>query len=364
MILVTGGTGFVGQEVIKKLVALGYPVRVLIRHPERKNPFAHIRAVEVVQGDVLKPETLPAAMAGVQAVIHLVGIITETSRVTYEQAHTEATRHVLAAARGAGVKRWVQMSAIGTRPHARSRYHLSKWAAEELVRTSGLDWTILRPSLIYGYDEKDRLLNLLRMVLSWPLDALQLYSFPLLNGGESLIQPVSVREVAHCFALAPSKEAAIGQTFDLVGPVAMTWRDMVFKILAALGKTGAYEEIPLLLISRALLWLAAVLLPIALVAGVATGALGAPAVVLGAGLEAVLVLAASRWRKVIIFSLPGEPLILASSVANAFAPRKLQASEPLKMAVEDNAGNPHPTARVFDYTPESFEQGLATIYKS
>ncbi len=363
MILVTGGTGFVGQEVVKKLVALGQPVRVLIRHPDKKNPFAHLRGVEVAQGDVLKPETLAAAMTGVQAVIHLVGIITETSRVTYEEAHTEATRNVLAAAKGAGVGRWVQMSAIGTRPHARSRYHKTKWAAEELVRNSGLDWTILRPSLIYGYDEKDRLLNLLRMVLSWPLDELQLYSLPLLNGGESLIQPISVREVAHCFAHAPTKEAAIGRTFDLVGPVAMSWREMIFKILAALGKQGVYEEIPLLLFLRGLLWLAVILLPVLIVIGWMESMLSIPIAVFLVAIEIVLAATVAGWRKTIIFSLPGEPLILASEAANVFAPRELQASEPLKMAVEDNIGDPFPATRTFAYTPETFEQGLRTIYK-
>src|SRR5271154_4506774 len=160
MILVTGGTGFVGHEVVGELLALGYRVRLLARHPERADSFAHHPRVELVQGDALRPDTLPAAMAG-------------------EQAHTEATRNVLAAAKQAGVTRWVQMSAIGTRPFARSRYHLTKWEAEELVRQSGLDWTIFRPSLIYGHDERDRLLNLLRRALSWPLDFLQLYSFPL-----------------------------------------------------------------------------------------------------------------------------------------------------------------------------------------
>jgi NADH dehydrogenase len=361
MILVTGGTGFVGQEVVAKLVKLGQPVRVLVRHPG-KSPFAHLRQVELARGDALKPETLAAAMVGVHAVIHLIGIITETSHVTYEQAHIEATRNVLAAARGAGVTRWIQMSAIGTRPHARSRYHLTKWAAEELVRNSGLDWTIFRPSLIYGYDERDRLLNLLRLTLTFPLTALQLYSFPLLNGGEALIQPVSVREVAHCFALAPSKEGSVGQTIDLVGPVAFTWREMVFKILAALKKNGIYEEIPLLLIIRALLWLAAIVLPIVLVMGVVEQSASAAGLALGAGLETGLVLLAYRWHRVIVFSIPGEPLIIASEAANGFAPRELQGSEPLKMAVEDNTGDPAPAARLFNFTPETFEQGLSKIY--
>lgn len=363
MILVTGGTGFVGQEVVAKLAALGQPVRVLARHPERAATLARLPRVEVVRGDALQPETLPAAMTGVTAVIHLIGIIAETSRVTYEQAHTEATRNVLAAAQNAGVTRWVQMSAIGTRPHARSRYHLTKWAAEELVRQSGLDWTILRPSLIYGYDERDRLLNLLRLALSWPFDLVQLYSLPLLDGGEPRIQPVSVREVAHCFALAPSKEASVGQTIDLVGPVAFSWREMVFKILHALGKKGLYEEIPLLLIVRTLLWLAVALLPILLIAGLATGKLAPVVTEVGAGVWAGLGLVACRWRTVVIFALPGEPLILASEALAAILPRELQGSEPLKMAREDNTGDPRPASEIFAYAPESFEQGLAKIYR-
>jgi len=319
--------------------------------------------MQVVRGDALKPETLPAAMAGVHAVIHLIGIITETSRVTYEQAHTEATRNVLAAAQQAGVTRWIQMSAIGTRPHARSRYHLTKWAAEELVRNSGLDWTILRPSLIYGYDERDRLLNLLRLALSWPLNGVQLYSLPLLDGGEPLVQPISVREVAHCFALAPSKEASVGRTIDLVGPVAFSWREMVCEILNALGQQGLYQEIPLLLMLRTLLWGAVLLLPILLIVELALHRVGPVAAEVGAGLWVGLFLAAYRWRTVLIYSVPGEPLILASEALAAILPRELQGSEALKMAREDNTGDPRPATEIFAYTPETFEQGLAKIYR-
>jgi NADH dehydrogenase len=362
MILVTGGTGFVGREVVGELLALGYPVRLLMRHPERGSPFARHPRVELIQGDALRPGTLPAAMVGVRAVIHLIGIIAETSQVTFEQAHTEATRNVLAAAKQAGVTRWVQMSAIGTRPFARSRYHLTKWQAEELVRQSGLDWTIFRPSLIYGYDERDRLLNLLRRTLSWPLDFIQLYSFPLLDGGAARIQPVSVREVARCFAVAPAKEASIGRTYDLVGPVAFSWREMVFKIMTALGKKGIYEEIPLLLFLRKLLWLATILLPCLLIGGLATDTLSLVVAEMGVGLWVALLLTAHRWRQVIFFCVPGEPLILISEALAAFAPRRLQCSEILKMAVEDNIGDPRPAAETFAYVPESFEQGLAKIY--
>jgi len=364
MILVTGGTGFVGREVVGELLDQNHHVRLLVRHPEKVAAFpnqANHLPVQLVQGDVLKPETLPAAMAGVQVVIHLVGIIAETSRVTYEQAHTGATRNLLAAAAKAGVTRWIQMSAIGTRPQARSRYHQTKWEAEELVRHSGLDWTILRPSLIYGYDEHDRLLNMLRLALSFPLDLLQLYSFPLIDGGAPRIQPVSVREVARCFARAPAKEAAIGRTLDLVGPVPLTWRAMIFKILAALGKTGFYEEIPLFLALRGLGVLFIIGLPILIAIGVTTGFLRLPLAEIGVGLWALLVIVALSSRQVIVFNLPGKVLIAASEVLNQFAPRSLRPSEVLKMSVEDNVGDPVPAAKLFDYLPETFEQGVARI---
>ncbi len=363
MILVTGGTGFVGREVVRELLALGYRVRLLVREPGRVVALAHHPQVELAMGDVLKPETLPAAVAGVSAVIHLVGFITETSCVTYEQGHVEATRNVLEAAKAAGVTRWVQMSAIGTRPEARSRYHQTKWRAEELVRQSGLDWTILRPSLIYGYDENDRLLNLLRAVLSFPLDALLLHSFPLIDGGRPLIQPVSVREVAHCFAQAPAKDAAVGQTIDLVGPVAFSWREMVFKVMAVLGKRGFYEEVPLFFILRKLLWLVVVALPVGVVIGRVTHTLTLAGAEIVAGIWLVLLVMVWRWRQVILLYLPGELLIAASEPLNNFAPKELRPSEALKMAVEDNIGDPRPAVRIFAYTPESFEQGLAKIYR-
>ena len=365
MILVSGGTGFVGREVVRELVALGNPVRVLARDPEKaRNALGPTgNRVELVRGDALKPETLPAALVGVQAVIHLIGIIAETSHATYEQGHVEATRNLLAAAKEAGVTRWIQMSAIGTRPHASSRYHRTKWQAEELVRQSGLDWTIFRPSLVYGYDEHDRLLNLLRLVLSFPFDALQLYSLPLIDGGRPSIQPVSVREVAHCFARSPAKEVAIGQTYDLVGPVAFMWREMIFKILAALGKEGIYEEIPLLLIVRKLCVWAVLLLPILIIVGLVTKVIHAPFAELAAGLWVGLIVFTAHRRRTIIYNVPGAMLISAAEVLNEIAPRALRPSEVLKMSVEDNVGDPGPAARDFDYVPETFEQGLAKIIR-
>jgi len=362
MILVTGGTGFVGREVVKELLALGYKVRVMVRDPRRMGCFTNNSQIELAQGDALQPETLPAVMAGVQAVIHLIGILVETPRVSYEEAHGEATRNLLAAARQAGVTRWLQMSAAGTRPHASSRYHLTKWQAEEQVRQSGLDWTIFRPSLIYGYDERDRLLNLLRKALSWPVNFMLLHSFPLLDGGRSLVQPVSVREVARCFAHGLAKQGSIGQTYDVVGPVPLSWREMVGKIATVLGQRAIYEEVPLLLILRKLLWITTVLLPCVIIAGLAMEKLSLVGAEIGVGLWVVLAVMAHRWRELILFNVPGEPFRMLSEGLDAIAPQGLRCSDLLKMAAEDNTGDPRPAAEMFEYEPESFEQGLAQVF--
>jgi len=199
------------------------------------------------------------------------------------------------------------------------------------------------------------------MALSWPLDLIQLHSFPLLDGGRPLIQPVCVREVAHCFVRALSTEAAIGRTFDLVGPVSFSWREMVLKIVAVLCKTAIYEEIPLLLFLRALLWLAAVLTPIMIIIGVAAGIVSLAEAEIGAVFAVALLVTAFRWRETILFNVPGEPLRMAGEVLSTIAPRELQFSEQLKMAGEDNIGDPGPASEAFSYTPETFEQGLARI---
>ncbi len=109
-------------------------------------------------------------------------------------------------------------------------------AREEAVRQSGLDWTIFRPSLIYGYDKRDRLLNLFRRILSPPVDVLTLYSVGLVNGGEPRVQPVSVKEVARCFAAAPVTPDAVERHSTWSGPEPMHWREMITRINLSLGR--------------------------------------------------------------------------------------------------------------------------------
>jgi NADH dehydrogenase len=229
VVFVTGGTGFVGRSVLRALLAHGHRVRALVRRGS-EGRLPRDDRIEPVPGDVSEPGTLPDAMRGAEAVVHLVGIIREHPGrgVTFERLHTEATRHVLTAARAAGGPRFVHMSALGTRPGARSRYHQTKWAAEEAIRGSGLAWTIFRPSVIFG--PGDGFVTLLaRLVRRFPV-------VPVIGDGQNRIQPVAIEVVAEGFARALEQPASVGQIFAVCGPRAYTFDAILDEIGAALGR--------------------------------------------------------------------------------------------------------------------------------
>ena len=236
-IAVTGATGFVGREVVKQARAEGYPVRAIVRDPKPAERWAEQNGVELFHGNVIYAPSLEGAFAGVKCVIHLVGIIHARKENTFERVHTEATRNVLEAAKKAGVMRYLHMSALGTRTDGRSRYHQTKWAAEELVRKSGLAWTIFRPSLIYG--PGDISINVLSKIVR------RLPFVPVLGHGHSKIQPVSVENVAKCFVAAIRHDDAVGKTYDLCGPAAFTWNELYDKLLAFYGLRKPKLHLPL-----------------------------------------------------------------------------------------------------------------------
>ncbi|MBL9174200.1 MAG: complex I NDUFA9 subunit family protein [Verrucomicrobiales bacterium] len=231
LILVTGGSGFVGREVVGQLQAAGHRLRVLARHTSGSQD-----GVERIRCSVLEPASVVAAVSGVDAVVHLVGIISEVGDQTFERVHVGGTEAVVSAARAAGVRRYVHMSALGTRPGARSRYHRTKWDAEELVRRSGLDWTILRPSLIYG--PGDGFINLFaRMSAVSPV-------LPVVGPGTNQMQPVAVEDVARCFCGALAHSGSLHQTLDVCGRERFSVNEILAMVLETLGRRRGRIHLP------------------------------------------------------------------------------------------------------------------------
>ena len=228
-VFLTGGTGFVGSEIVRRLTLAGHTVRALVR-PGSEGKMTIREGVEIYKGDATEAQSLKGALQGCRAVIHLVGIIRENPArgVTFEKLHTEATANMVAAAEEQGVTRLLHMSANGTRADAESDYHRTKWQAEERVRNSSLAWTIFRPSLIFG--PGDEFVNMLaEMVRKLPV-------VPVIGDGRYRMTPVAVEDVAAGFVAALGRPESVGQIYHCCGPDEFTYDEVLDLIGMALGK--------------------------------------------------------------------------------------------------------------------------------
>jgi len=252
-VFVTGAAGYVGAAVVAELVKRGHEAVCLVRDGRMKRlqkavpekDFAS--RVRAVPGDLLRPETYRAALAGADAVIHLVGIIREkpSAGVTFERIHTEGTRLLIEACREAGFpaagKRFVHMSALGARPGASTDYFRTKWAAEELVRASGMPYVIFRPSVIAGEDSE--FLEMLEDLAKLPLT-------PVIGDGKYRLQPVALSTVADIFVKALTHPQA-NTSWDVGGPEQIAFNDMLRAVGAALGRRVRLVHVPLGLVKPA-----------------------------------------------------------------------------------------------------------------
>lgn len=228
-VFVTGGSGFVGAEVIRQLLAAGHTVRSLVHS---RKAVSNEAGLELWPGDATRPETLQGALAGCDAIIHLIGIIREfpDKQVTFQRLHVDATRNILAVAKEQGIRRYLHMSANGTRPDGVAEYHKTKWAAEELVRAAGLDSTIFRPSLIFG--PGDAFVNMLAAIIRrTPI-------VPVIGDGEYRMTPVAVGNVATGFVRALTQPESIGEIYHCGGPQTFTYNQLLDEIARALGRSG------------------------------------------------------------------------------------------------------------------------------
>jgi uncharacterized protein YbjT (DUF2867 family) len=228
-VLVTGASGFVGNEVVRELLNRGHEVRALVR-PRSQKKLQDRDRVEVVQGDCLHPEILQDAAQGCDAVIHLVGIIREFPGrgVTFERVHVKATQNVVDAAKIAGVRRYLHMSALGARPEPADPYHVTNFKADCYVINSGLAYTIFRPSVIYG--PGDQSINLFARQLR------RLVFFPIVGDGLYQLQPVPVWSVAAAFALALELPHTENKIYNVGGPEPLTFNQLIDTIASVLHR--------------------------------------------------------------------------------------------------------------------------------
>jgi NADH dehydrogenase len=247
-ILVTGPDGFVGSHLVPALIDAGHEVRALVRSEEagdtvrRRLTPAQREGVTFVNGDVTKPETLPAAVAGADAVLHLAAIPRDwDGGASLRLINTEGTRFVLRAARDAGVRRFVHLGAMGVEDDPALHYASSKAKAIELVKASGLDWTILSPSVMFG--PRDGFFNILA-----DLVRLSPGATPITGSGQARFQPFAVADLARATVQAFADDALVGRELLLGGPRYWTYREIVEEVLAAMGKRRVLVPMPVPLI--------------------------------------------------------------------------------------------------------------------
>lgn len=226
-VCVIGGSGFVGRHVLHLLAAQSCNVRVPTRRRERAKHLILLPNVDVVEANVHAEDELAQLVSGMDAVINLVGVLHDARGARgFEQAHVELPRKVLAACQASGVRRYVHMSALGADVNGPSGYLRTKGAAEALVRASRLDWTLFRPSVIFGRD--DSFLNVFALLL-------KMLPVMFLASPNSRFQPVFVEDVARAFVHSLADVATCGKSYDLCGPRVYTLRELVALVGAMTG---------------------------------------------------------------------------------------------------------------------------------
>ena len=237
MLLVTGGTGFVGGHVVRALREAGKGVRCLVRDRRRAEALEGL-GCEIAEGDMTEPGSLRRAVQGIEGVVHLVAI-RQGKEEQFERIMSKGTQDLLDEAREAGVRRFVHMSALGTTDQTKDLvpYYRAKWEMEQAVRGSGLPHVIFRPSFVFGPDG-GILPTFRRLAKLAPVT-------PIAGSGEQRLQPIWVDDVASYFVRALEDEAATNRTFELGGPEVVSWNELWGRLKQALGVHRPSIHVPM-----------------------------------------------------------------------------------------------------------------------
>lgn len=237
MILVTGGTGFVGGHLVDRLVQEKVQSRCLVRKGSNIEKLKKENAlIDVAFGDLTDGESLKKALIGVDTVVHLIGIIVEKKGATFEIIHSQGTRNLVNACTMAGVRRFIYISALGARESARSRYHITKWEAEQAVIQSGMEYVIFRPSIMIG--KRGEFITMLsKIVREAPV-------VPIIDG-KSKVQPIYVENTIDCIMKSLKEPGIRNQIFEIGGPDQITYKELFLTLMDVLTIKKPALEIPI-----------------------------------------------------------------------------------------------------------------------
>jgi len=237
-IAITGGTGFVGRNIARSLIREGHDVVLIARGRDCTEPSTRqLAGASFVPMALDDPAQLAVTFAGCDAVAHCAGINREIEGQTYQRVHINGTRNVVEAARRAGVRKIALISFLRARPNCGSGYHESKFAAEEIVRQSGLDYTILKCGVIYG--KGDHMLDHLSHAF---------YTFPVfafVGFKDKPIRPTAVEEVANIVAASLTQGKLSQETVAVLGPEELTLRQAVKRVARVVGKRPLMFRMPI-----------------------------------------------------------------------------------------------------------------------
>ena len=239
LITVFGGTGFLGRHTIRALAKAGHRIRVAVRFPNEGFfllPMGTVGQIALLRCNVRETDEVAAAVAGADAVINLTGILFQRGEQSFEAVHVEAAEIIAKAAKAAGAKTLVHVSAIGADKDAASLYASSKGEGEEYVRAAFPEAAIVRPSLVFGPEDDffNRFAALARVL---PM-------LPLIGGGHTKFQPVFVGDVAAVIAKLVQDPALGGRTYELGGPTVFTFKELMQVVLKETGRRRLLLPVP------------------------------------------------------------------------------------------------------------------------
>ncbi len=251
MILITGATGYIGRHLVARLVAQGQRPRCLVRDTQRASSILPADKVDFVQGNTTQPVSLGAAMQGVATVVHAAFLTADRKQSAgnhYQETNVQGTANVIKAAQDAGVKRIIEMSGLGTKPDKPGSYMQGRYLAEKMLKESGLDWTIIQPSVLFGKDAPF-IKGLSDLIRTAPV-------VPLIGGGKVMFQPIYVEDVVTVVIKVLEDPArTTGKTYTIGGPEYYSFTQIIDALLRAMHKTRikVYAPTPLVGIGAAVM---------------------------------------------------------------------------------------------------------------